>query len=168
MIVFILWWYLYTYDNGDEMKMMSTYLDDFNWWWLFWWMVMKRESYVFDLMIHLMMIIFFFIFLRWWLCLFDTVIWEHCMSVTDMCIEGVKSGIILSDEVKWHVNYVLVCLIESVISFDEFLYVKIWFDAYTWQSMNTMNLIVGDVMTSWCWSENWCAMIDFKIVFTWC
>jgi len=53
---------------------------------------------------------------------------------------------------------------ESVISVHEFCYVKIWFDAYTWQSMNTVNLIVGDVMTSWCWNENWCVIIELKIV----
>ena len=55
-----------------------------------------------------------------------------------------------------------------MIYVDVFFYVKIVFDAYTWQSMNTMNLIVGDVMTSWCWNGNWSVMTKLKIIFTWC
>jgi len=100
MIVIILWWYLYTYDNGEKMKMMRTC--DFNWWWLFWWTVMKRESYVLDLMITLMMIVSPFIFLRRWLCLFELITWEYGMLVMNMCIEDVKDDDILFDKVKWN------------------------------------------------------------------
>jgi len=29
MIMFVLWWYLYTCDDGDDMKIIGTYLGDF-------------------------------------------------------------------------------------------------------------------------------------------
>jgi hypothetical protein len=63
---------------------------------------MKHESYVLDLMISLTMIIFLFIFLSWWLCLIEIIIWEYGMLVKNMCIENVKGDDILFDEVKWN------------------------------------------------------------------
>ena len=71
-----------------------------------------------------------------------------------------------------------------MIYINEFCYVKILFDAYTWQSINTMNLIMEVVMTSQCWNnfeyvyliydvelctriQHWCVMVETKIIFTW-
>jgi hypothetical protein len=134
MIVFILWWYLYTFDNGVEMKNN----ENISWWFYLMMIilviVMKCESCVFDLVISLMMN-FLSILLRRWLRLIEMIMWEY-MEMLYVCDEHAflklkKVMIYYMAKCNGIMHYMLICLIEIVIYVDEFCYVKIWFDVYT-------------------------------------
>jgi len=123
MTMFVLWWYLYTCDDGDEMKMIRTS------WWFHLLMtilviVIMCELYALNFVIPLMMMTFLSILLRWWLCLFEMIRWEYMWTLyvmKNMCNWRCKRGLyVIWWEEMWWFNYVVIGLIEVVMFGDEF------------------------------------------------